>query len=74
MSRQFEYHFVRLEQTSSWFTGTGTPSASARNSYQQVVHEHARLGWRLVQIFAPCLATHGIVAYFELIFEREVSS
>ena len=72
MSQRYEYQFIRLEQTAAWLTGTGVPSASARDSYQEVVHEHARQGWRLVQVFAPGLAAHGMAAYFELIFEREV--
>jgi hypothetical protein len=39
--------------------GGGRPSAlfgvrdRDRNAYEEVVHEHARDGWRLVQIFAP---------------------
>jgi Domain of unknown function (DUF4177) len=35
------------------------------------VHEHARGGWRLVQIFAPGVAAFGAPRYYELIFERE---
>jgi hypothetical protein len=35
------------------------------------VHEHARDGWRLVQIFAPGVAAFGAAKYYELIFERE---
>jgi Domain of unknown function (DUF4177) len=34
------------------------------------VHEHARDGWRLVQIFAPGVAAFGAAKYYELIFER----
>lgn len=73
MNQRFEYKFVRLEQVGSWLTGTGVPSAGARDSYQEVVHEYARQGWRLVQIFAPGLAAQGMAAYFELIFERGAS-
>jgi hypothetical protein len=35
------------------------------------VHEHARDGWRLVQIFAPGVAAFGAAKYYELILERE---
>ena len=35
------------------------------------MHEHARDGWRLVQIFAPGVAAFGAARYYELIFERE---
>jgi uncharacterized protein DUF4177 len=41
-----------------------------RETYQGVVHEHARQGWRLVQIFAPGTAAFGAARYYELIFER----
>jgi hypothetical protein len=42
-----------------------------RNAYEDIVHEHARDGWRLVQIFAPGVAAFGAAKYYELIFERE---
>jgi uncharacterized protein DUF4177 len=42
-----------------------------RQSYEAVVHEHARDGWRLVQIFAPGTAAFGAARYYELSFERE---
>jgi hypothetical protein len=70
-TRTFEYRFVRLgEGRTSAFFG---PQTTARNDYEQVVHEHARNGWRLVQIFAPGVAAFGAAKYYELIFEREVS-
>ena len=43
---------------------------SEREVYRDVVHEHARHGWRLVQIFAPGTAAFGAARYYELIFER----
>jgi hypothetical protein len=72
MNETYEYKFVRLEQDKSWFTGATLPSDSACQSYQDVVHEHARLGWRLVQIFAPGLSVYGMAAYIELIFVRKL--
>ena len=65
----YEYKFVRLGEgrTSALFG----PSDPARKSYQDVVQEHAREGWRLVQIFAPGVAAFGAAKYYELIFERE---
>lgn len=65
----FDYKFVRLgEYRGSAVFGVRD---SARETYQQVVHEHARDGWRLVQIFAPGTAAFGAARYFDLIFERE---
>lgn len=69
MTSTFEYKFVRLgeSRTSALFGAQDR----ARKSYEPVVHEHARDGWRLVQIFAPGVAAFGAAKYYELIFERE---
>jgi hypothetical protein len=68
-TKTFEYKFVRLGEgrTSALFG----PTTQGRNAYEDVVHEHARHGWRLVQIFAPGVAAFGAAKYYELIFERE---
>lgn len=65
----FEYKFVRIGEgvTSALFG----PQEKARKEYEAVVHEYARDGWRLVQIFAPGVAAFGAAKYYELIFERE---
>jgi hypothetical protein len=69
MDTTYEYKFVRLgdDRGSAWFG----VSDKARGAYEDAVHEHARDGWRLVQIFAPGVAAFGAAKYFELIFERE---
>jgi len=65
----YEYKFVRVgEYRGSALFGVHD---KARKNYQGVVHEHAREGWRLVQIFAPGVAAFGAAKYYELIFERE---
>jgi hypothetical protein len=53
--------------------GLAAPSASAQESYQDVVHEHARQGWQLVPIFAAGTAVYGHAAFYELIFERPLA-
>jgi hypothetical protein len=69
MATTYEYKFVRLgEGRASAFFG---PSNAARSAYENAVEEHARDGWRLVQIFAPGVAAFGAAKYYELIFERE---
>jgi Domain of unknown function (DUF4177) len=69
MGQLYEYKFVRLgEYAGSALFGV---SDKVRNAYEDVVHEHARDGWRLVQIFAPGVAAFGAAKYYELIFERE---
>ena len=71
-TRLYEYKFVRLgEYGGSALFGV---QDKFRNSYEQVVQEHAREGWRLVQIFAPGTAAFGAARYFEVIFEREKAS
>jgi hypothetical protein len=65
---RYEYRFVRIgEYGGSSLFGVRD---SERNKYEQVVHEHARDGWRLVQIFAPGTAAFGAARFYELIFER----
>jgi hypothetical protein len=66
MTRRCEYKFVRLGE--GWL---GVRS-EARQTYQDVVQEHARDGWRLVQIFAPGTGAYGAAKYFELVLEREI--
>jgi len=71
LTRRFEYRFVRIgENRTSAFFGV---RSDARKEYQEVVHRHARDGWRLVQIFAPGVAAYGAAKYYELIFERELA-
>jgi hypothetical protein len=69
MGKAYEYKFVRLGQY--WGSGLFGVRDKARDAYKDVVHEHARDGWRLVQIFAPGIAAFGAAKYYELIFERE---
>jgi Domain of unknown function (DUF4177) len=71
MGKGYEYTFVRLgEYRGSALFGV---SDKVRGAYEDVVHEHARDGWRLVQIFAPGVAAFGAAKYYELIFERELA-
>jgi hypothetical protein len=66
----FEYKFVRLGE--GHVSALFGPQTKARHDYQDVVHEQAQDGWRLVQIFAPGVAAFGAARYYELIFEREL--
>ena len=63
----YEYKFVRVELKAGLRTDTPT------EDYQKVVHDHAKEGWRLFQIFAPATSGTGWASYFELIFERTQS-
>ena len=71
MVKTYQYEFVRIgEYAGSALFGVRDRD---RNAYEKVVHEHARDGWRLVQIFAPGVAAFGAAKYYELIFEREAA-
>jgi hypothetical protein len=71
MTTTYEYKFVRIgEYAGSALFGVRDKE---RNAYESIVHDHAREGWRLVQIFAPGVAAFGAARYYELIFEREAS-
>lgn len=65
----YEYKFVKDEVIFPLF-GQKEPI----HDYHKIIEEHAKEGWRLVQIFSPAVGTGfgGNVNYFELIFEREV--
>ena len=64
MEQRYEYEFVRLGE--GWFAAR----REARRRYRDVIAEHARQGWRLVQVFAPGTGAYGAAKFFELIFER----
>ncbi len=65
MKQRFEYKFVRLGE------GFRMATSEACDDYQQEIREHARDGWRLVQIFAPGIGVGGAAKYYELVLERE---
>jgi hypothetical protein len=66
IGQRFEYEFVRLGE--GWLGAR----REGKHGYQDVVHDYARKGWRLVQVFAPSFGAYGVSKYVELIFERPV--
>lgn len=65
--KTYEYKFVKIDVKLHAFKGV-TP----KEDYQEIIHQHSRDGWRLVQIFAPPIKGYGMADFYELIFEREV--
>ena len=65
---KYEYKFVRLGE--GWFS----VKKWARDEYPEVVAQHAKEGWRFIQIFAPGTGSSGMAKYIELIFEREIQA
>ena len=57
----YEYRFVR--PSFSWLQ-------KEPKNYHEIIREHGREGWRLVQVLAPGTGPSGLASYFELIFER----
>ena len=64
MEIKYEYKFVRLGEGFIWVR------SEAERTYQNVIQEYSKEGWRLIQIFSPSLGFWGLSRYFELIFER----
>ncbi|EOQ05824.1 hypothetical protein IKC_01157 [Bacillus cereus VD184] len=65
--QMFEYKFVKVEL--HW----GFTRSKPAEDYQEIIQEHARNGWRFVQIVAPTIGSSGQPEYFDLIFEKKIS-
>jgi len=65
VTQKYEYKFVRLGE------GFLAARKEAKETYQDVIHQHAQEGWRLVQIFAPGIGGYGSAKYYEIILERQ---
>ncbi|MFS0673575.1 DUF4177 domain-containing protein [Ornithinibacillus sp. 179-J 7C1 HS] len=62
----YEYKFERIS-----LTFPSMSDSKPSENYQDIIHQHAKEGWKLVQIFAPSTRSSGTSGYFEIIFERE---
>jgi hypothetical protein len=60
----FDYKFVTIPLDRGWWL------RRPAQDYHAVILDHARQGWRLVQIFAPAIHGYGKAVSYELIFER----
>jgi len=58
----YEYKFVRLK--------FGFFAKAPKEDYKAIIKQHAKEGWKLVQIFSPAIRGYGAAAYFEMIFEK----
>lgn len=61
----YEYKYVDFNHT------MGVVQAKM-DDYQGIIHEEAKRGWHLVQIFATKYSLKGIPTEFQLIFERKI--
>lgn len=60
----YNYKYVKLPLA-------GIITYKPKEDYKKIIAEHAKDGWRFVQIFAPAINGYGKAAYYELIFEKE---
>lgn len=59
----YEYKYVKIKVTGF--------IRRPESDYHAIIDQHAREGWRLVQILTPPIGSYGTAPYYELIFERE---
>ncbi|MEK5240374.1 DUF4177 domain-containing protein [Paenibacillus sp. FSL L8-0470] len=62
----YQYKFVKVDLK-------GILQSKPEEDYHELIHEHAREGWKLFQIFAPNTYGFGTAAFLELIFERSIT-
>lgn len=55
----YDYKFIKLDYQAFWKT--------KKVDYQSIIKEHAKDGWRLVQIFTPPSGMNESLNYIELI-------
>ena len=67
MFQKYEYKFISVGKGFLW------ANSRAEKEYKEIIHEHTKKGWRLVQIFAPSTGFYGYSKYFEIILEKEIS-
>lgn len=61
----YEYKFVQVK-LSRW-------NNAPIEDYHEMIEEHAKDGWRFVQVFAPVTSGTGYSSFFELIFEKTLN-
>jgi hypothetical protein len=67
MKTMYEYKFYRID------LGGFFPEKRPVEDYREIIRDHAKNGWKLVQLFSPTVGviSGGTSTYFELIFEKE---
>lgn len=51
----------------------GVPGLKQKaENYHEIIHQYAKEGWELVQIFSPPTSLYGGASYMELIFSKNV--
>ncbi len=63
---KFKYKFVNINVKPS------LKGYLAEDDYEEVVHLHAKSGWRLHSIFSPTYKPADKKFFYQLIFEKQV--
>jgi Zn-dependent peptidase ImmA (M78 family) len=58
----FQYKLVKIK-LSKW-------NNMPKEDYHEIIANHAKDGWKFIQLFAPVTSGYGVATYFEIIFER----
>ncbi|WBW95363.1 DUF4177 domain-containing protein [Oceanirhabdus sp. W0125-5] len=66
-NQEYEYRFIKVDLTTF-------ATLKPKENYHGIIEEHARDGWRLVQIFSPAVGVGGFSKYFEIILERPITN
>ncbi len=66
-NQEYEYRFIKVDLS-------GFATLKPKENYHGIIEEHAKDGWRLVQVFSPAVGTGGFSKYFEIILERPVEN
>ena len=68
-NKLYEYTFVEVK-----LDGNFLFDKKPRENYHNIIREHAKNGWRLVQIFSPTVSviSGGTSSFYEMIFERKI--
>lgn len=61
----YEHKFIKVDLSSFKLTPA--------EDYHEIVREHEKEGWELIQIFAPGIRGYGNPSFYELIFKRQIS-
>lgn len=60
----YEYKFVKVKLS--------VFKLKPEEDYQAMVNNHAKEGWRLIQVLTPPTVAYGTVGYYEFVFERQI--
>ena len=61
----YEYKIVRIKLS--------TFKLEPEEDYETMLNDHAKEGWRLMQVLTPPTVGYGTVGYYEFVLERRVS-